>query len=126
MELLPIAAALLAIAVPLFVFAVVPARVQPAGPVPVDATAAPTTPSSLAWVAPGGAVDRLDRSLQLAGLLPEWTVHRVLRAKLLATLAALAVGAVVVIAGPGNVALRALLAVALVALAYVAPDAVVA
>jgi tight adherence protein C len=122
--LLIAAAALLATAVPLFVYAVVPTRAHAAGP--ASAHAVPTAASSLAWVAPGSAVDRLDRSLQLAGLLPEWTVHGVLRAKLLAALAALAVGAAIVVAAPGQVLVRVLLAVALIALAYVAPDAVVA
>jgi tight adherence protein C len=122
--LLIVAAALLAAAVPLVVYAVVPTRAHPAGLASADG--APTAGSSLAWVAPGGAVDRLDRSLQLAGLLPEWTVHGVLRAKLLAALAALALGAVIVVAAPGQVLVRVLLAVALIALAYVAPDAVVA
>jgi tight adherence protein C len=126
MSMLPVlaAAALLAAALPLFVYALVPARVAVPGRAPVESASGAASP--LAWVAPGGAVARLERSLQLAGLLPAWTVHRILRTKLLVTLAALAVGAIIVATGPGHVVLRALLAVALVALAYVAPDAVVA
>lgn len=127
MTALPLlAAALLALAVPFAVYAAVPARLPAAERVPADGAAgtAPDAGSPLrAFVTPR-ALERLDRSLQLAGLLPGWSVHRVLRAKLVATVSALGVGAVFVAADPGPV--RVLLAAAIVALAYVAPDLVVA
>ena len=121
-----LSALLLAAAVPLVVFALVPART--AGvvvPTPNAATAALTpVPTSLRWIAPAKAVDRLDRGLQLAGLLPAWTVHRVLRIKLIATLVAVVVGALFVAAGPAPI--RVLLAVVFAALAYLVPDVIVA
>lgn len=123
---LPLAAGLLAAAVPLVVFAIVPSRaLAPAGPSPTAASAAlAPVPASLRWIAPRRAVERLDRGLQLAGLLPAWTVGRVLRIKLVATLVALGLGALFVAAGPSP--LRLLLAVVVVGLAYLAPDVVVA
>lgn len=123
--LVPVAAIALAIALPLLAFALVPSPTS-AAPRPVAAGSAPavTPASSLRWIAPAGATARLDRSLQLAGLLPEWTVHRVLRVKLVATLAALGLGALVVALQPSPA--RVLIAVLVAALAYFAPDAVVA
>lgn len=124
--LLVLAAGLLAAAVPLAVFAVVPARqVAADGPTPTAATAALTpVPPSLRWIAPGRMAERIDRGLQLAGLLPEWTVARVLRAKLIATLVALALGALFVATGPSPI--RVLLALLVAVLVYLAPDVVVA
>lgn len=125
--LVTLAAAALAAALPLLVFALVPSRVVAPSTAAVEvpsATATPSTSSPLHWIAPAGAAARLDRSLQLAGLLPEWTVHRVLRAKLVATVSALALGAVFVASGPSP--WRVLLAVLVAAIVYVAPDALVA
>jgi tight adherence protein C len=126
-----IAAALLAIAVPLAVYALVPSRAVAADgtlPVPTPGTpgttAARDAASPLRFLATASALERLDRSLQLANLLPAWTVHRVLRAKLVATLAALAAGALFVAADPGL--WRVAAALVLVVLAYVSPDALVA
>lgn len=123
---LVLAAGLLAAAVPLAVFAVVPVRrLAPEGPAPSAATAALTpTPPSLRWIAPGRMTARIDRGLQLAGLLPEWTVARVLRAKLIATLVALGLGALFVATGPSPI--RVLLALVVAVLAYLAPDVIVA
>lgn len=127
MTALPLlAAALLAVAVPFAVYAVLPARVPAVERAPSDgaAGAAPDAGSPLRFLVTSGALERLDRSLQLAGLLPAWTVHRVLRAKLVATIGALAAGAVFVLAGPSPV--RVLLALVVVGIAYLAPDLVVA
>jgi len=123
---LVLAALLLAAAVPLVVFAVVPARASAsAAPAATAATAAlAPVPASLRWIAPSSMVDRLDRGLQLAGLLPEWTVPRVLRIKLIGTLVAMIGGALFVLAGPAP--LRVLLAAVLVVLVYLIPDVIVA
>jgi tight adherence protein C len=124
--ILVLSALLLAAAVPLVVFAVVPARAPVAvAPVPNAATAAlAPLPASLRWVAPARAVERLDRSLQLAGLLPAWTVQRVLRVKLVAPLVALAAGGLFIVAGPAP--LRVLLTVVVAGFAYLVPDVIVA
>ena len=122
-----VAAAFLAIALPLFVFALVPAgraATVPVGPAPTAASAALVpVPSSLRWVAPKSAIDRLDRSLQLAGLLPEWTVARVLRTKLIVTLGAVLLGTVFVLTGPSPA--RLLVALVFAVLAYLVPDLLV-
>ena len=124
--MLPIVGAgLLALAVPLVVFAAVPARAAArATPidVPPEAASAPQ-PSNLRWIAPAGSVGRLERSIQLANLTSTWPLHRVLRAKLVATLVALATGAVLVATGPSP--WRVLVALALAVLAYLAPDLLV-
>jgi tight adherence protein C len=121
-----VAAALLAVAIPLFVFALVPARSAApaaAGPPTAASAALVPVPNSVRWVAPASSIERLDRSLQLAGLLPEWTVHRVLRAKLVATLVTLFLGALFVITGPTPA--RVLIALVVVVLAYLVPDLLV-
>jgi tight adherence protein C len=120
-----LAAALLAAALPLVVFAIIPGSTgTAAAPAPTAATAALVpVPASLRWVAPGRAAERLDRGLQLAGLLPVWTVHRVLRIKLIATLVALGAGILLVVAEPALP--RVVLALVLVAIAYLIPDVVV-
>lgn len=121
-----VAAALLALAVPVLVYAVVPARVPVADRAPADTAtgAVPDTASPLRFLASRRGLERIDRSLQLAALLPEWTVHRVLRAKLIATLVALVAGTLFVITGPAP--LRVLLAAIVVVGAYLAPDLLVA
>jgi tight adherence protein C len=125
--MLTLAAVLLAVALPLFVFALVPASRAGApaadGPATAASAALVPVPTSLRWIAPASSIERLERSLQLAGLLPEWTVHRVLRAKLAATLGALLLGAVFVLTGPSPV--RALVALVVVVLAYLVPDLLV-
>ena len=81
MPMLPLlAAALLAAAVPLLVWALVPARVA-AAPVPSADGSGPAAdaPSPLRFLATSRGIARIERSLQLANLLPAWTVHRVLR-----------------------------------------------
>lgn len=123
-----VAAGLLAIAVPLFVFAIVPgtARVaaRSADAVAASApTAEPPAPSSLRWIAPHRMIERLDRSLQLANLASEWPLHRVLRLKLILTLGALVAGVLLVVAAPAL--WRVLVAVALAAFAYLAPDVLI-
>jgi tight adherence protein C len=107
------------------VYALIPVRVAVAEAGVAEGTSAvPDASSPLSFLAPRASIDRLQRGLQLAGLLPRWTVHRVLRAKLLATLVALAVGTLLVIAGPAP--WKVGVALLVVALAYVAPDVVVA
>jgi tight adherence protein C len=123
--LVTLAAVLLAAAVPLLVFGLVPARVAIAEQPVVEGTSAvPDASSPLRFLAPRSSIDRLQRGLQLAGLLPGWTVHRVLRAKLLAVLVALAVGSLLVVSGPAP--WKFALAAIVVVLGYVAPDVVVA
>ena len=127
MSTLPLlAAALLALAVPIAVYAFLPARVPVVERAPADGStgAVPDASSPLRFLVTPRALERLDRSLQLANLLPAWTVHRVLRAKLVATVAALAVGAVFVAAAPSP--WRVVLALVVVAIAYAGPDLVVA
>ena len=123
-----LAATLLALAVPVIVFAVVPSRVAVADRVPDPGapagTSVPDAASPLRVLATRSAVQRLDRSLQLANLLPAWTIHRVLRAKLIATLIALAAGALFVAVDP--TLWRAAVAVVLVGIGYLAPDVLVA
>lgn len=119
-----LAAALLAVAVPLVVYAVVPVRAPAGGREDAETAGRADGPSPLRFLATPAAVERLDRSLQLANLLPRWSVHRVLRAKLIATLAALAVGALLVAADPQP--WRFLVGIALAGIAYLAPDLVVA
>lgn len=122
--LVTLAAILLAAAVPVLVFALVPARVAVADKGVVEGTSAvPDASSPLRFLAPRASIERLQRGLQLAGLLPRWTVHRVLRAKLLATVATLAVGTLFVLAAPAPWRVGAALLVTLIA--YLAPDLVV-
>lgn len=124
MPTLPLlAAALLAAAVPLLVWALVPARAAAPAPSAEGPGSAADAPSPLRFLATARGVARIERSLQLANLLPAWTVHRVLRVKLLATLGALVLGALFVAADPG--VLRVALALVAVLLAYAAPDVVV-
>lgn len=117
-----LAALLFAAAVPVAVFALVPARVPAVERAP--GTGSTEAPSPLRFLAPPTVVARLDRDLQLAGLLPRWTVHRVLRAKLLATLTALAAGTLLVAAAPAW--WRIAVALLAIVVAYVAPDVLVA
>jgi tight adherence protein C len=129
-----LAAALLALAVPLFVFAIVPARATARTNItqnPVLAPAAsaatasvPSGRSTLRWIAPPRAIERLERALQLANVANEWPLHRVLRLKLIATLVAVGCGALFVASGP--VLGRGVAALVLVVLVYLAPDVIVA
>lgn len=123
--MLPIVgASLLALAVPLLVFALVPATAaKPATvEVPPEASTAPA-PSTLRWLAPPRSVARLERAVQLANLSSTWPLHHVLRAKLVATLVALGAGAVLVATRPSPVSV--LVALVFATLVYLAPDALV-
>lgn len=128
MTTLPLlAAALLAVAIPFAVYAVLPARVPAVERVPSTdgaAGAAPDTGSPLRFLVTARGLERLDRSLQLASLLPAWSVHRVLHAKLVATIAALGLGTVFVAADPTP--WRVVVALVALVVAYLGPDAVVA
>jgi tight adherence protein C len=138
LSILPLVAAVLfAVAVPLLVFAVVPTRVArprlaapdrvEAAPVPMPSGpgAAPVAAGGpLRWVAPAGGVERLERSLALAGRQLEWPVERVLRIKLVLTAATLGLGLLFLAAGPSLVKVFLVLVVA--GVAYATPDLVLA
>src|SRR5690242_21543360 len=100
MTLMLLAAILLAVAVPVLVYGLVPARAgvdarRFAQPVPARAPGAPVTtdqdaaPRWVRWVASPASRSRLERNLALAGLSVRWPADRVLRIKLIATGAAL-------------------------------------
>src|SRR6187402_3052814 len=106
-----IAAILLAVAVPVLVWGLVPAKAgvdarRFAQPVPARAPGASTTtepdalPRSLRWVASDASRARLERNLALAGLTVQWPATRVLRIKLIATAVALAAALVFIAPAP--------------------------
>ena len=158
LELLPVVGAvLLAIALPLLVFGLVPSRVltdqeriarraalagsltapgaagSAAGlavPRPGTRTAAGSAPAADAehpgpfgWIATESMRTRLDRDLGLAGLQQVWPLDRVLRAKAILTIVALALGVLVGVVGRSPLAIA--LGILLVIVAYLAPDLVV-
>lgn len=129
-----LAAILLAVAVPLAVYGLVPVRAGVDGrrfarPLPSRApgVAAPEgqeLPRILRWISTASARTRLERNLSLAGLSAPWPVARVLRIKLIASAVAVAVAILFVVPAPG--VLRVVIAVAVVLAVYLVPDGVVA
>jgi len=128
-----LAAILLAVALPLAVFGLVPARagVDPrrlARPVPARApgaaTEAPELARALRWISSASARTRLERNLNLAGLSAAWPIARVLRAKLIASGVALALAILFVAPAPGL--FRVVIGLAVVLGVYLLPDVVVA
>jgi tight adherence protein C len=130
-----LAAILLAIALPLLVFGLVPARagVDPrrfAQPVPARAPGASTTtdadalPPSLRYIASAASRTRLDRNLALAGLTVAWPTVRVLKVKLVATIVALAAAILFVV--PAPTFFRVVIGLAVVVGVYFIPDVAVA
>jgi tight adherence protein C len=130
-----IAAILLAVALPLLVYGLMPARagVDPRRfdqPVPGRAPGAATTtdpdalPRALRFVATPASRTRIERNIALAGLITTWPLARVLRLKLIATSIALAAAIVFVVPAPSL--LRVVIALAVVALAYLIPDVAIA
>jgi tight adherence protein C len=128
-----IAAILLAAAVPILVWGLVPARAgvdarRFARPAPARApgTAADpdAAPRSLRWVASAASRARLDRNLALAGLTLQWPASRVLRIKLIASAVALA--AAIVFVAPAPSLLRIAIGIAVVAGVYLLPDVAIA
>jgi tight adherence protein C len=125
-----VAAILLAAALPLLVWGLIPvragvARERLAAPGAPSAPADPAVlPRILRAVATPASRARLERSIALAGLTQVWPLARVLRAKLVATGAALALAAAFVVPAPG--VLRVALGVAFVLGVSVIPDAVIA
>jgi tight adherence protein C len=126
-----LAAILLAIALPLLVFGLVPARagVSPrrlARPVAARAPGASTTtdpdtlPPSLRYIATAASRTRLDRNLSLAGLSQTWPVVRVLKAKLIGTGIALVAAILFVVPAPS--VFRAAIGLAVVLGVYFVPD----
>jgi tight adherence protein C len=129
-----LAAILFAVALPLAVYGLVPARAgvdsrRFSRPVPARAPgAAPADPQDLPrvlrWISTASARTRLERNLSLAGLSAPWPVARVLRIKLIASGFALALGILFVVPAPGL--LRVVIAAAVVLGVYLVPDVVVA
>jgi len=128
-----LAAILLAVALPLAVFGLVPARagVDPrrlARPVPARApgaaTEGPELSRALRWISSASARTRLERNLSLAGLSAAWPIARVLRAKLIASGVALALAILFVAPAPGL--FRIVIGLAVVLGVYLLPDVVVA
>ncbi|HWM32721.1 MAG TPA: type II secretion system F family protein [Pseudolysinimonas sp.] len=124
-----VAAIMLAVALPLLVWGLVPARAgvareRLAAPVrPAAPTEPATLPRALQLIASPASRARLERSIALAGLTQTWPIRRVLRAKLLATGVALALAVVFVVPAPGLP--RLVLALAFLAGVYLLPDVVI-
>jgi tight adherence protein C len=131
-----VAAVLLAIALPLLVFGLMPAGAvsdarrlaseQTQGPVQ-RASGLIAITESHDWLlhhSPRFLVERLERDLALGGLSQQWPIARVLRLQYLSVGIALALGALFVASGPSP--LRVLLAVAVVVIAAAAAPTVVA
>lgn len=126
-----IAAILLAVAVPVLVWGLVPAKagvdarrfaqaVPARAPGAPAATEADATPRSLSWVASAASRARLERNLALAGLTVQWPAARVLRIKLIATAVALA--AAVVFIAPAPSFFRFVIGLAVTIGVYFIPD----
>lgn len=137
MTILLIAAILLAVAVPVLVWGLVPARagVDPrrlARPVPARAPGASATamtdpatlPPLLRLISTTASRRRLERDLALAGISVAWPLARVLRIKLIVTAVALALAIVFVVPAPS--VLRIVLALAFVVGVHLIPDVAVA
>jgi len=135
MTILLIAAILLAAALPLLVYGLVPARAgvdarRFAQPVPARAPGASVTtdqdaaPRWVRWIASPASRSRLERNLALAGLSVQWPAVRVLRIKLVATAVALFAAIVFIVPAPGI--LRLLIGVLVVAGVYLLPDVAIA
>jgi tight adherence protein C len=134
MTIILIAAILLAAAVPVLVWGLVPVRAgvdarRFAQPVPARAPGASGTtdpdalPPLLRRISTAASRTRLERNLSLAGISVAWPVVRVLRAKLIATGIALFFAVVFVVPAPSP--LRIALALAFVAGVYFIPDVAV-
>jgi tight adherence protein C len=130
-----LAAGLLAVALPLLVWGLVPARAgvdrrRFAQAVPGRAPGLTVAPepdavgAGLRWVAPAASRARLERNLALAGLAATWPLARVLRIKLIATGAALLAAAMFVVPAPGL--FRVVIGLAVVVGVWLVPDVVVA
>lgn len=130
-----IAAILLAVALPLMVFGLVPARagIDPrrlAQPVPGRApgasssTDADALPRSLRYIASAASRTRLDRNLSLAGLTQAWPIARVLTIKLIATGIAVALAILFVV--PAPTFFRIVVGLAFAVGVYFLPDVAVA
>lgn len=130
-----IAAILLAVAVPVLVWGLVPAKAgvdprrfaQPvAGRAPGGSamTEPDAMPRSLRWVASDASRARLERNLALAGLTVHWPPARVLRIKLIATAVALAAAIVFIAPAPGL--FRVTIGLSVVIGVYLIPDVAIA
>lgn len=123
-----IGATMLAVAVPLLVWGLVPARagVEPrriaaASARSSGAAAEPDAlPGALRIVSTTASRARLERSIALAGLTQLWPLRRVLRVKLIATGVALALAIAFVLPAPS--VFRVVLALAFVAGVHLIPD----
>lgn len=123
-----IGATMLAVAVPLLVWGLVPARagVEPgriaaASARSSGAAAEPDAlPGALRMVSTTASRARLERSIALAGLTQLWPLRRVLRVKLIATGVALALAIAFVLPAPS--VFRVVLALAFVAGVHLIPD----
>jgi tight adherence protein C len=101
----------LAVAVPLLVWGLVPARAGvdpqrrapvPAGPRPASIAPEPeAVPAVLRLLTTAGSRARLERSIGLAGLTVSWPLVRVLRVRFIATAVALALAIAFVLPAPG-------------------------
>jgi tight adherence protein C len=128
-----LAAILLAVALPLAVYGLVPVRAgvdsrRFSRPVPARAPGAaasdaPELPRLLRWISSVSARTRLERNLSLAGLTAPWPVARVLRIKLIASGIALALAIMFVVPAPGL--FRFGIGAAVVLGVYLLPDVVV-
>lgn len=127
-----LAALLLAVAVPLVVYGLVPVRAGvdprrldplPAQPARAAATETPELPRALRWISSASARSRLERNLSLAGLSAVWPVARVLRIKLIASGIALALA--IMFVAPAFTLFRFSIAAAVVLGVYLLPDVVV-
>jgi tight adherence protein C len=131
-----VAAVLVAIALPLLVFGLMPAgavsdakRMAAAHPrtVPVQRASGIVSAEPNDWIvkaSPRWLVARLERDLALGGLTQRWPVGRVLRLQYLVLLVALLLGALFVAAGATPI--RVLVAVVFVAIAAAAAPVIVA
>jgi tight adherence protein C len=130
-----LAAILLALALPVLVYGLVPDRAGSVRrltmPIPggapgvrIGSAAEPDAlPAPLRLIATAASRTRLDRNIALAGLTATWPIARVLAAKLIAT--AVAVALAVIFVAPAPSLFRVVIAVAVVTGVYFLPDVVV-
>jgi tight adherence protein C len=124
-------AIMLAVAVPLLVWGLVPARAgvdpsrvaAPSTLLRPAATEPETLPRALRMIVTPASHARIEHSIAHAGLTQTWPLRRVLRMKLIATGVALALAVAFVAPAPG--VFRVVLAVAFVAGVYLIPDVVI-
>jgi len=117
---------LLAAALPLLAFALVPAKLAKPDETFVDRVVAVDNARNgrtTSYLAPASLVVRLERNLGLAGLTGVWAIQRLVLAKNLLGAGALVFTTLFFIASPAP--FRLLIAVLVTAVAYLAPDLVV-